>query len=174
MTAHIPVIAATAVVLSIGAASSIGAALDRKERRQKEAERTWSDIVLRNGVSARIPWHEPASGVNVPALVEVNPRSKQADPPIHPWEVSVMPEEVDSTSVPGVGPLVNEPPSPVLELAEELTSEERARVTRLFAGGMGKHATILEVWGIKKGGSKKFKQASERYEQIKSEVLTNA
>lgn len=49
----------------------------------------------------------------------------------------------------------------------ELVKNERAeRVLELKAKGWGKAKTILEVWGIAKGGSQKYKDAEAEYHRI--------
>ncbi|MEG4918615.1 hypothetical protein, partial [Microcoleus sp. B7-D4] len=49
---------------------------------------------------------------------------------------------------------------------ERVKSERIERVLELKAKGWGKAKTILEVWGINKGGSQKYKSAEAEYRQI--------
>ena len=48
----------------------------------------------------------------------------------------------------------------------ENSNELGERVRALHARGLGKAAIILELWGVKKGGSERYKQAEREYHAI--------
>ena len=52
------------------------------------------------------------------------------------------------------------------KLVENAKSERAERVLELKAKGWGKAKIILEVWGINKGGSQKYKDAEAEYHRI--------
>lgn len=61
-----------------------------------------------------------------------------------------------------------EPPEPS-ELggtSDEITPEERGQVVEMKRLGESKENIILKVWGVTKGGSKKYQVASFRYDEI--------
>ena len=52
------------------------------------------------------------------------------------------------------------------QLAENDDSERLERILQLQAKGYGKAKIILEIWGISKGGSSKYKAAEAEYEHL--------
>ena len=61
----------------------------------------------------------------------------------------------------------NDRSNQLAKIDSELVKNERAeRVLELKAKGWGKAKTILEVWGINKGGSQKYKDAEAEYHRI--------
>lgn len=53
-----------------------------------------------------------------------------------------------------------------VQLAQNAQNERAERVLELKAKGWGKAKIILEVWGINKGGSQKYKDAETEYHHI--------
>jgi hypothetical protein len=55
------------------------------------------------------------------------------------------------------------------ELSENAESERAERALQLKAKGWGKAKIILEVWGVSKGGSPKYKAAEAEYKRLVGE-----
>ena len=55
------------------------------------------------------------------------------------------------------------------KLAENADSELRERILQLQARGYGKAKIILEIWGVSKGGSEKYKTAEAEYKRLMEE-----
>jgi hypothetical protein len=55
------------------------------------------------------------------------------------------------------------------EVSEEDKSELRERILQLQARGYGKAKIILELWGVSKGGSQKYKDAEAEYKRLVGE-----
>ena len=52
------------------------------------------------------------------------------------------------------------------QLAQNADAELKERILQLQARGYGKDKIILEVWGVSKGGSQKYKDAETLYERL--------
>ena len=52
------------------------------------------------------------------------------------------------------------------QLAQNADAELKERILQLQARGYGKAKIILEVWGVSKGGSQKYKDAETLYERL--------
>ena len=61
--------------------------------------------------------------------------------------------------------LVPELPMEPLELTDPPVDGEQARVVRLHKQGLSQTAIIEQVWGIPRGGSKRYKEARRRYQE---------
>ena len=160
------------------------AGLSEHERRKRQgwASETWRNVKLRNGVEAPSPFHSPTSAINAPGLVRVYPRSqqpKQAPPPLSAEPVSATRPPMPSAELEVPAPLVSNGD----ELEEELSIEpfelsdppheaERARVRRLYQRGMSQTKIIGEVWGLSKGGSKKYYEARRRFRSHVADIAT--
>jgi hypothetical protein len=57
-----------------------------------------------------------------------------------------------------------------VQLAENADNEVRERILRLQARGYGKAKIILELWGVSKGGSSKYKVAEAEYKRVVGEA----
>jgi len=57
-----------------------------------------------------------------------------------------------------------------VQLAQNADAELRERILQLQARGYGKAKIILEVWGVSKGGSQKYKDAEAEYKRLVEEV----
>ncbi|WP_371114666.1 hypothetical protein [Microcoleus sp.] len=55
------------------------------------------------------------------------------------------------------------------QLAENADSELLERILQLQARGYGKAKIILEIWGVTKGGSPKYKAAEVEYRRLTGE-----
>lgn len=53
-----------------------------------------------------------------------------------------------------------------VQLAENADAELRERILQLQACGYGKAKIILEIWGVSKGGSQKYKDAEAEYKRL--------
>jgi predicted ribonuclease YlaK len=53
-----------------------------------------------------------------------------------------------------------------VQLAENADNELRERILQLQARGYGKAKIILEIWGVTKGGSPKYKAAEAEYKRL--------
>ena len=56
-----------------------------------------------------------------------------------------------------------------VQLAENADAELRERIVQLQARGYGKAKIILEIWGVNKGGSQKYKDAEAEYKRLVGE-----
>jgi hypothetical protein len=56
-----------------------------------------------------------------------------------------------------------------VQLAENAEAELRERILQLQARGYGKAKIILELWGVNKGGSAKYKAAEAEYKRLVGE-----
>ncbi|MEZ2228595.1 MAG: hypothetical protein ACBR50_20265 [Microcoleus sp.] len=56
-----------------------------------------------------------------------------------------------------------------IQLAENADLELRERILQLQAQGYGKAKIILEIWGVTKGGSPKYKAAEAEYKRLVGE-----
>ena len=57
-----------------------------------------------------------------------------------------------------------------VQLAESADAELKERVLQLQARGDGKAKIILEIWGVSKGGSEKYKAAEAEYKRLVGEA----
>jgi hypothetical protein len=57
-----------------------------------------------------------------------------------------------------------------VQLAENADAELRERILQLQARGYGKAKIILELWGVNKGGSPKYKAAEAEYRRLTGDV----
>lgn len=57
-----------------------------------------------------------------------------------------------------------------VQLAQNADDELRERIHQLQARGYGKAKIILEVWGVSKGGSPKYKAAEAEYKRLLGEA----
>ena len=57
-----------------------------------------------------------------------------------------------------------------VQLAENADSELQERILQLQARGYGKAKIILEIWGVSKGGSPKYKAAEAEYKRVLGEA----
>jgi predicted ribonuclease YlaK len=53
-----------------------------------------------------------------------------------------------------------------IQLAENADTELKERILQLQARGYGKAKIILEIWGVSKGGSPKYKAAEAEYRRL--------
>jgi len=58
---------------------------------------------------------------------------------------------------------------PSSQLAKNEDSERLERILQLKAKGYGKAKIILEIWGVSKGGSEKYKSAEAEYRRLVGE-----
>ena len=145
----------------------------RRDAISRDAFDLWRAIQLRNGVTALSPWHSSVSPINRPGMVEVMPNYSGLDPPLHPWESEPIPGEGPPSSPDGSNPpentgstgsaLLDEPIAQPLALTDPPAAGEQARVLRLHQQGLSQTAIIQQVWGVPRGGSKKYKEARRRY-----------
>jgi hypothetical protein len=56
-----------------------------------------------------------------------------------------------------------------VQLAQNSDNELRERILQLQARGYGKAKIILEIWGVTKGGSPKYKAAEAEYKRLMQE-----
>jgi hypothetical protein len=56
------------------------------------------------------------------------------------------------------------------QLAQNADSELQERILQLQARGYGKAKIILEIWGVSKGGSPKYKAAEAEYKRVLGEA----
>lgn len=155
----------------------VGFFAERSRHTDDSATQTWRDITHRNGVSEISPWHSPKSSFNDPGLVRVYPRTQQPanttqapDPGVRPERPAPVPNENPAVEALLADSELPELPELPIELADEATETERKIVSRLIEEGRSQSASILSVWGIKSGGSAKYKLARERFQQYQSEV----
>jgi hypothetical protein len=57
-----------------------------------------------------------------------------------------------------------------VQLAENADRELQERILQLQARGYGKAKIILEIWGVSKGGSPKYKAAEAEYKRVLGEA----
>lgn len=159
-------------VAAVGAA--VGAAGSYRGERERWASQAWRDVTVRGGVSEYSPFHAPESSFNAPGMVEVFPRShrhNQVSQSAAAVVSSERPPVASVTSIPSataVEPLLapdDELPSTPLELSDPPHEAERARCRRLYSEGMSQTRVINAVWGIPKGGSKKYHEARRRFRE---------
>lgn len=165
-----------ALAIATGSAGLVAWIEKRTTRRTDRASDLWRSIRLRNGVTEPLPWHPATATVNIPGMVEVKPNSVQNSQAPHDWDLASqasvsearpllasMTESPDSTMVRPGSELVNESTEPKFEITDPPSDEEKARVQRLFRQGLSQYLIIRKVWGLSKGGGKKYKEARSRY-----------
>ena len=164
----------------------------RETTRQSQAAQTWRTITHRGGVAARSPWHPPESDYNAPGLVRVYPQSQKpstpasaatpAPTPALPTptpapDASAQPERPAPVSIvnPDDGSVSTVSASPELpmKLADEPTETEKEAVMNQLRKGSSQSKVILTVWGVKSGGSKKYKAARDRFQHYRQEAKAN-
>ena len=133
------------------------------------ASGVWRDVSLRNGVTEPSPFHSTQSSFNAPGLVQVYPRSQVRPAPPHP--PSASPEPTSTVVVPVDDPSEELPCAP-MELSDPPHEAECARVRRLYQQGMSQTKIISEVWGLSKGGSKKYYEARRRFRAHVADIAT--
>lgn len=155
-----------------------------RQKRRRWATQTWRDVTLRNGVTAPSPFHTPHSSFNAPGLVEVFPKSKRTSVPMpvptpeqvpteRPREPSALLEVCNPPVTNGFNQEEELPYEP-FELTDPPHQAERARVRRLYQSGMSQTKTIKAVWGLSKGGSKKYYEARRRFRLYVSDVARDS
>lgn len=155
------------LVAVVGGAADICEHNDR--RRRNWASQAWRDVTLRNGVAGVSPFHSPTSSFNAPGLVRVYPRSQVRPAP--PQRASDSPSAVRPVVRPG-DELADELPCAPMELSDPPHEAERARVRRLYQQGLSQTRVIKEVWGLSKGGSKRYYEARDRFRSHVADIAT--
>ncbi|WP_121970686.1 hypothetical protein [Leptolyngbya sp. BC1307] len=175
MSLSIAAIVAGSFAFLAGAGGAVGYATHRKQQRSEWAAQTWRNVTLRDGVTERSPFHTADSSFNLPGMVEVFPRSHTPNRAVHAWEHDPLPGDrprhtSDSHSdgltavLPGES-LAEELPSTPLELSDPPDPAERARCRRLYGQGLSQTKTISAVWGLSKGGSRRYYEARRRFRE---------
>lgn len=180
MSLSIAVIVAGSLSLVALAGGIAGAVGNRRQQRSKWASQTWRDVTLRNGVTALSPFHSRSSSFNAPGMVRTYPRSQaptqaasvsasvsNARPPA----ASVVPSAVSTVVHTSTTPETELPHEP-LELSDPPHEAEGARCRRLYRQGMSQTKVIADVWGVPKGGSKKYYEARRRFRAHVAEIAT--
>lgn len=177
---------AAIVVVSLLTLSAGGAIAGLLEHNRKERERwaaqTWRDVTLRGGVTECSPWHPDHASFNAPGLVRVYPHSQRPALP-----VSVPAGEQDCNARPPAPsalsevctPLVHNGFTPVEELPElpiELSTPphpyEQSLCQQAYLRGYSQTRLISSVWGISKGGGRKYAEARRRFRQHVADIAT--
>ena len=157
---------------------SVGYFTSKRQQRSQWAASTWRDVVHRNGVTGVIPFAPPTASVNAPGLVRVYPRSHTStltpaaptaahtDSQVHnprPRPASVMATVQPPSVSPSEAP-TDEPLDFTFELSDPPHPAERARVRRVYQQGLNQTKVIKAVWGLSKGGGKKYAEARRRFQ----------
>ena len=181
INAPIATIVAALLLPTLASAALVGHFSHRRQQRRQHASELWNAITARGPITAPSPWHPPSHPINHPGLVEVIPHKLQPDPPMHPWECEPIPAASppppsdgpnnDSTTVSTVSELVDEPPAPILELSDPPDPAERARVRRVYQQTTSQTRTIKQVWGISKGGGKRYVEARRRFRDHTADLI---
>jgi len=141
-----------------------------RQKRSKWAAQTWRDVTLRNGVTGKSPFHSDDDSFNAPGMVQVYPRSQVRS--ASPFPSSDSTAVVERTRVTPVEELTEELPCAPMELSDPPHEAERARVRRLHQQGLSQTKLIKEVWGLSKGGSKRYYEARRRYRNHIADIAT--
>lgn len=143
------------LLVAVPAGLVVAGLAEQREQRRRTAADTWRGVVLRNGVSEVLPWHGERAPINAPGIVEVRPAVSQ--PVSQPVSV-VNPDELTVLAVPNL-------PEPV-----EKPLSEREMVRDLLEQGYTQGDTIERVFGVKKGGSQRYKNALAIVRQVRAEL----
>lgn len=161
------------VIAVIGGA--VGYVGHSQQVKSKWAAQVWRDVTLRNGVGESSPFHSERSSINIPGMVEVFPRShvpndEQVCPESLPLtsDSQGTDENMVSTGFNQSEELTIEP----FELSDPPHEAERARVRRLYSQGMSQTKLISNVWGVSKGGGKKYTEARRRFREHVADIAT--
>ena len=183
MSLSIAAVVGGSMCLIVVAGGVAGLSEHNRQRRRKWASQAWRDVTLRNGVTAQSPFHVRASSFNAPGLVEVFPQTHsrrsdasvlQRSEPVHsasPRPSSDIPN-ADSTAVHTSDEPADELPCEPMALSDPPHEAEGARCRRLYQQGMSQTKVIKEVWGLSKGGSKKYYEARDRFRKHVADIAT--
>lgn len=178
-------IAATVVVslLALSAGGAVAGLLEHnRQERQRWASQTWRDVTLRNGVTARSPFHSDKSSFNAPGLVQVYPRSQHHDLPV-PVPADEQVDNARHRPPSALREVCNNPVRTELTPFEELPELpiELLNPPHIYEGelcrqsylkGDSQTKTISAVWGISKGGGYKYSEARRRFREHVVDIAT--
>jgi hypothetical protein len=178
-------IAATVVVslLALSAGGTVAGLLEHnRQERQRWAAQTWRDVTLRNGVTARSPFHSDKSSFNAPGLVRAYPRSQRPAPPVSvPTDEQVhsarqrLPSalhEVCNNPVRTELTPFEELPELPIELLNPPHPYEGELCRQSYLKGDSQTKLIKAVWGISKGGGYKYTEARRRFRAHVADIAT--
>ncbi|MEO0886807.1 MAG: hypothetical protein AAFY54_12845 [Cyanobacteria bacterium J06648_10] len=153
-------------VAAAGVLASYASAMPTREL--TDAENTLRAIAHRRGVSEPIPFAPPTSTVNAPGLVAsmvpVHPLTKTPSPDALPRPASV------ENPLPQTPATVSETEELPIEMAEAANDREAEIIVTRWESGEAMTKTILNVWGVKAGGSTAYKNARTRYKSYLSSL----
>lgn len=175
MSLSIAAIVASSLLSVFAVGGVVGLLTHNQQERKRWSSQTWRDLTLRNGVTARSPFHTDTSSFNAPGLVRVFPRSHRPAPHIdeptgeqvhtaHPLPTSAI-QSHSAQQVRTVAEPVNEPSTTPLELSDPPHPDEYGRCRYYYQQGMSQTKLIMAVWGISKGGGFKYNEARRRFRQ---------
>lgn len=180
MSLSIAAIVAGSLSLVALAGGIAGAADSKRRQRGVWASQTWRDVTLRNGVTEVSPFHSRSSSFNAPGMIRTYPRSQtptqsasvsasvsNARPPVASDAISAVNNAVHTGTA-----LETELPHEPLELSDPPHDAEGARCRRLYQQGMSQTKIIADVWGVPKGGSKKYYEARRRFRAHVADIAT--
>lgn len=173
------IVAGSLLTLSV-TGLTIGAVAHNKQQRRKWAAATWRNVVHRNGVTERSPFHASESAYNAPGMVRVYPRSQAPTPPTPPNHVASagLPAQVPDTRPRPASAIQSTVQSTVrtddtpmaelnitpLELSDPPHPKERDICRQIYREGTNQTKTIKRVWGLSKGGGKRYAEARRRFQ----------
>jgi hypothetical protein len=149
--------------LSLGAA--IACAVSTGDMARKLAEENEIETIKTRAITADV-----VDEIAVSAYVSQQQRQQEAEAILNPVEhlerALALPDAEVERSEPIAQNQLAEPEQNGLENAEV---ERAERALQLKAQGWGKAKIILEVWGVSKGGSPKYKAAEAEYRRLVEE-----
>ncbi len=177
MSLSIAAVVAGSLLTMSAIGALIGYVTHEQQQRRNWAATTWRNVTHRNGVTERSPFHSPESSYNAPGMVRVYPRSHTPTPPaththvsrpadipeVRPRPASAMPNPVQST-VRTDDTLADELNITPLELSEPPHPRERDICRQVYREGNNQTKTIKRVWGLSKGGGKRYAEARRRFQ----------
>jgi hypothetical protein len=146
--------------LSLGAA--IACAISAGNIARKLAEENEIETIKTRAITADV-----VDEIAVSAYVSQQQRQQEAEAILNPVEhlerALALPDAEEERSEPFAQNQLAEPEQNDAQNAE---SERAERALQLKAKGWGKAKIILEVWGVSKGGSPKYKAAEAEYKRL--------
>jgi hypothetical protein len=110
--------------------------------------------------------------IAVSAYVSQQQRQQEAEAILNPVEYLERALAMPDAEVERSEPIVqNQLAEPELNGSENAEAERAERALQLKAKGWGKAKIILEVWGVSKGGSPKYKAAEAEYKRLIGEEI---
>jgi hypothetical protein len=149
--------------LSLGAAIACAVSAGNIARKLSEEEEI--EAIKTRAITADV-----VDEIAVSAYISQQQRQQEAEQILNPVEALERALALPDAEVERSEPIIqNQLAEPELNASENGELERTERIHQLQAKGWGKAKIILEIWGVTKGGSSKYKAAEAEYKRLVEE-----